>query len=91
MIFSFLINCNKGSDLNFRFLDRLVSTLEEKKHHEAKLKEGLKDLTIRRMELQNSLSSSWPKQVSSFLIQRTLFVLLMVLCFIQCSYVRFSG
>lgn len=45
-----------------RFLDRLVKTLEEKKHHEIKLKEGLKDLAIRRMELQNSLSSSWPKQ-----------------------------
>ncbi|KAA8517004.1 hypothetical protein F0562_017178 [Nyssa sinensis] len=45
-----------------RFLDRLVSTLEEKKHHEVKLKEGLKDLSIKRMELQNSLSSSWPKQ-----------------------------
>ncbi|KAL7600390.1 hypothetical protein Lser_V15G26358 [Lactuca serriola] len=45
-----------------RFLERLVSTLEEKKHHEAKLKEGLKDLAIKRMELQNSLSSVWPKQ-----------------------------
>ncbi|KAL3533895.1 hypothetical protein ACH5RR_007416 [Cinchona calisaya] len=45
-----------------RFLDRLVNTLEEKKRHEFKLKEGLKDLAIRRMELQNSLSSSWPKQ-----------------------------
>ncbi|XP_027071246.2 CDK5RAP3 protein homolog isoform X1 [Coffea arabica] len=45
-----------------RFLDRLVKTLEEKKHHEIKLKEGLKDLAIRRMELQNLLSSSWPKQ-----------------------------
>lgn len=48
----------------FRFLDSLVKTLEEKKHHEMKLKEGLKDLAIRRMELQNALSSSWPKQVS---------------------------
>ncbi|CDP20022.1 unnamed protein product [Coffea canephora] len=45
-----------------RFLDRLVKTLEEKKYHEIKLKEGLKDLAIRRMELQNLLSSSWPKQ-----------------------------
>ncbi|XP_027173193.1 CDK5RAP3-like protein isoform X2 [Coffea eugenioides] len=45
-----------------RFLDRLVKTLEDKKHHEIKLKEGLKDLAIRRMELQNLLSSSWPKQ-----------------------------
>ncbi|OMO63080.1 hypothetical protein CCACVL1_22495 [Corchorus capsularis] len=45
-----------------RFLDRLVSTLEEKKHHEVKLKEGLKDVAAKRMELQNSLSSSWPKQ-----------------------------
>ncbi|GMP84391.1 hypothetical protein CsSME_00037942 [Camellia sinensis var. sinensis] len=50
-----------------RFLDRLVSTLEEKKHHEVKLKEGLKDLSAKRMELQNSLTSLWPKQVSSFL------------------------
>ncbi|KAF5750690.1 CDK5RAP3-like protein [Tripterygium wilfordii] len=45
-----------------RFLDRLVSSIEEKKHHEVKLKEGLKDLAFKRMELQNSLSSSWPKQ-----------------------------
>ncbi|XP_030457874.2 CDK5RAP3-like protein [Syzygium oleosum] len=45
-----------------RFLDRLVSSLEEKKHHEAKLKEGLKDVAAKHMELQNSLSSSWPKQ-----------------------------
>ncbi|KAI7995313.1 hypothetical protein LOK49_LG11G02740 [Camellia lanceoleosa] len=43
------------------FLDRLVSTLEEKKHHEVKLKEGLKDLSAKRMELQNSLTSLWPK------------------------------
>lgn len=48
----------------FRFLDRLVNSLEEKKHHEVKLKEGLKDLATKRMELQNSLSSLWPKQVS---------------------------
>lgn len=45
-----------------RFLDRLVSTLEEKKHHEVKLRESLNDLSVRRMELQNALSSSWPKQ-----------------------------
>ncbi|KAI7997870.1 Ribosomal RNA small subunit methyltransferase I [Camellia lanceoleosa] len=45
-----------------RFLDRLVSTLEEKKHHQVKLKEGLKDLSAKRMELQNSLTSLWPKQ-----------------------------
>lgn len=53
--------------LNIRFLDRLVTTLEEKKQHESKLKEGLKDLYAKRLELQNSLSSSWPKQVSSML------------------------
>ncbi|KAJ4705594.1 CDK5RAP3-like protein [Melia azedarach] len=45
-----------------RYLDRLVAALEEKKHHEVKLKDGLKDVASRRMELQNSLSSSWPKQ-----------------------------
>ncbi|KAI8558932.1 hypothetical protein RHMOL_Rhmol04G0134500 [Rhododendron molle] len=49
-------------DRNFRFQDRLVSTLEEKKLHEVKLKEGLKDLAVKRMELQNSLTSLWPKQ-----------------------------
>lgn len=49
---------------DFRFLDRLVSTLEEKKHHEVKLRDSLNDLSVRRMELQNVLSSSWPKQVS---------------------------
>lgn len=57
-----------GFDVNFRFLDRLVTTLEEKKHHEVKLKEGLKDLATKRMELHNSLASSWPKQVSPCLI-----------------------
>ncbi|CAH9105604.1 unnamed protein product [Cuscuta epithymum] len=45
-----------------RFLERMVNTLEEKKWHEVKLKEGLKDLASKHMELQNSLSSSWPKQ-----------------------------
>lgn len=45
-----------------RYLDRLVTALEAKKHHEVKLKEGLKDLASKRMELQNALSSSWPKQ-----------------------------
>ncbi|KAI5396610.1 hypothetical protein KIW84_062710 [Lathyrus oleraceus] len=45
-----------------QFLDRLVNSLEEKKHHEVKLEEGLKDLATKRMELQNSLSSLWPKQ-----------------------------
>jgi len=45
-----------------RFLDRLVKSLEEKKQHEVKLRESLNDLSVRRMELQNSLSSSWPKQ-----------------------------
>ncbi|XP_031129312.1 CDK5RAP3-like protein [Ipomoea triloba] len=45
-----------------RFLERMTNTLEEKKRHEIKLKEGLKDLASKRMELQNSVSSSWPKQ-----------------------------
>ncbi|KAM1109470.1 hypothetical protein ACFX13_009003 [Malus domestica] len=45
-----------------RFLDRLVSSLEEKKHHEVKMKESLNGIAGKRMELQNSLSSSWPKQ-----------------------------
>lgn len=45
-----------------RFLDRLVSTLEEKKHHEVKFRESLKDLAVKRRELQNTLASSWPKQ-----------------------------
>nr|GME01253.1 CDK5RAP3-like protein [Ipomoea batatas] len=40
----------------------MTNTLEEKKRHEIKLKEGLKDLASKRMELQNSVSSSWPKQ-----------------------------
>ena len=51
-------------NFDFRFLERLVSKLEEKKQREVKLKEGLKDLSAKRMELQNSLASSWPKQVS---------------------------
>ncbi|KAG2686965.1 hypothetical protein I3760_09G031500 [Carya illinoinensis] len=45
-----------------RFLERLVTTLEEKKHREVKLKEGLIDLATKRMELHNSLASSWPKK-----------------------------
>lgn len=52
-----------------RFLDRLVSSLEEKKHHEVKLRDGLGDLSVKRMELQNALSSSWPKQVSGSVSQ----------------------
>lgn len=44
-----------------RFLDKMVLTLEEKKQHEVKLRESLNDLPIRRVELQNTLSSSWPK------------------------------
>ncbi|CAA0837466.1 CDK5RAP3-like protein [Striga hermonthica] len=55
-----------------RFLDRLVSTLEEKKHHEMKLKDGLKDLYTKRLELQNSLSSSWPKQEAALVKSREL-------------------
>ncbi|CAL5422092.1 unnamed protein product [Camellia sinensis] len=49
-------------DLFDWFPDRLVSTLEEKKRHEVKLKEGLKDLSAKCMELQNSSTSLWPKQ-----------------------------
>lgn len=55
-----------------RFLDRLVNTLEEKKRQEAKLKDGLKDLSSRRMELQNSMSSSWPKQEAALAQTREL-------------------
>ncbi|XP_076942330.1 CDK5RAP3 protein homolog [Bidens hawaiensis] len=55
-----------------RFLERLVNSLEEKKHHEAKLKDGLKDLAIKRMELQNSLSSVWPKQEAAIAKTREL-------------------
>ncbi|XP_062003140.1 CDK5RAP3-like protein [Rosa rugosa] len=55
-----------------RFLDRLVSSLEEKKHHEVKLKEGLKGLATKRMELHNSLSSSWPKQEAALAKTREL-------------------
>ncbi|KAL4198181.1 hypothetical protein AMTRI_Chr03g138880 [Amborella trichopoda] len=55
-----------------RFLDRLVSTLEQKKSHEVKLKESLKDLSARRMELNNMLSLSWPKQEAMLLKTREL-------------------
>lgn len=55
-----------------RFLDRLVRTLEEKKHHEAKLKDGLKDLSAKRMELQNSMASCWPKQEAALAKTREL-------------------
>ncbi|KAM0978244.1 hypothetical protein ACFX2C_014233 [Malus domestica] len=55
-----------------RFLDRLVSSLEEKKHHEVKLKESLNGIAGKRMELQNSLSSSWPKQEAALTKTREL-------------------
>ncbi|KAJ7976856.1 CDK5RAP3-like protein [Quillaja saponaria] len=55
-----------------RFLDRLVNSLEEKRHLEVKLKEGLKDLASKRMELHNSLSSSWPKQETALAKMREL-------------------
>ncbi|XP_078438671.1 CDK5RAP3 protein homolog [Wolffia australiana] len=55
-----------------RFLDRLVSTLEEKKQHEVKLRKSLNDLAVRRMELQNSLSSTWPKQEAALAKTREL-------------------
>ncbi|KAM7269997.1 hypothetical protein ACFE04_029211 [Oxalis oulophora] len=58
-----------------RFLDRLASQLEEKKHHEVKLKDGLKDLAAKRMELQNSLSSLWPKQEAALSKTRELKIL----------------
>eukprot|EP00252_Welwitschia_mirabilis_P026300 TRINITY_DN8572_c0_g1_i1.p1 TRINITY_DN8572_c0_g1~~TRINITY_DN8572_c0_g1_i1.p1 ORF type:complete len:562 (-),score=126.15 TRINITY_DN8572_c0_g1_i1:198-1883(-) len=45
-----------------RFLERLELSLIQKKQYEAKLLENLKDITKRRMELRNSLSSLWPKQ-----------------------------
>lgn len=55
-----------------RYLDRLVSSLEEKKHHEVKLRESLNDLSVRRMELQNSLASYWPKQETAIAKTREL-------------------
>ncbi|KAL0544559.1 hypothetical protein IC582_019676 [Cucumis melo] len=65
-----LMSSRKTQDLimilnSKRFLERLVSTLEEKKQREVKLKEGLKELAAKRMELQNSLASFWPKQESA--------------------------
>ncbi|XP_010520055.1 PREDICTED: CDK5RAP3-like protein [Tarenaya hassleriana] len=55
-----------------RFLDRLVSELEEKKNREVKLRESLKDVAAKRMELQNSLSSIWPKQEAALTKTREL-------------------
>ncbi|CAH8388740.1 unnamed protein product [Eruca vesicaria subsp. sativa] len=51
---------------------RLVSELEEKKHREVKLRESLKDVGRRRMELQNSLSSIWPIQEAALVKTREL-------------------
>lgn len=48
-----------------------MSTLEEK-NHEVKMKEALKDLEVRRIELQNSLSSFWPKQEAALIKTREL-------------------
>ncbi|KAJ6363322.1 hypothetical protein OIU78_003489 [Salix suchowensis] len=68
-----LLNSKKrrGSEV-LRYLDRLVSALEAKKHHELKLKEGLKDVAAKRMELHNSSSSSWPKQEAALAKTREL-------------------
>nr|CAD1837700.1 unnamed protein product [Ananas comosus var. bracteatus] len=55
-----------------RFLDRLVTTVEEKKHHRVKLQESLNDLSARLMELHNALSSSWPKQEAAIAKTREL-------------------
>ncbi|GMH28366.1 hypothetical protein Nepgr_030209 [Nepenthes gracilis] len=55
-----------------RFLNRFVNTLEEKKHHEVKLKDGLNDLSTKRMELQNAMASSWPKQEAAMAKTREL-------------------
>lgn len=71
-----VILMNLNVQMHLRFLERFVSTLEEKKHHEAKLIEGLKDLASRRMELQNSLSSFWPKQVSFLFTYQRVYMLL---------------
>ncbi|XP_022928746.1 CDK5RAP3-like protein isoform X2 [Cucurbita moschata] len=72
-----LLSSRKTQDLimilnSKRFLERLVSKLEEKKQREVKLKEGLKDLSAKRMELQNSLASSWPKQEAALTKTREL-------------------
>ncbi|XP_057817825.2 CDK5RAP3-like protein [Cryptomeria japonica] len=45
-----------------RFLDRLESSLVQKKQYEVKLLESMKELSKRRMELRDQLSSSWSKQ-----------------------------
>ncbi|KAK8926022.1 CDK5RAP3-like protein [Platanthera zijinensis] len=55
-----------------RFLDRLVSTLEEKKQHEVKLRNSLRDLGVRRRELQNTLASTWSKQEATVVRTREL-------------------
>lgn len=55
-----------------RFLDRLVSTLEEKKQHEVKLRNSLRDLAVRRRELQSTLASTWSKQEAAVVRTREL-------------------
>lgn len=52
-----------------RFLDRLESSLNQKKQYEVKLLGSMQDLSKRRLELRSSLSSSWPKQEAA--ISRT--------------------
>lgn len=52
-----------------RFLDRLESTLNQKKHYEVKLLESMQEVSKRRIELRSSLSSLWPKQEAA--ISRT--------------------
>eukprot|EP00249_Psilotum_nudum_P007274 c20442_g1_i1 orf=228-1967(+) len=45
-----------------RFLDRLVSSLNQKKQQEVKLLESIKDLGQKRIELRNMLTITWAKQ-----------------------------
>lgn len=52
-----------------RFLDRLESSLNQKKQYEVKLLESMHEVSKRRMELRSSLSSLWPKQEAA--ISRT--------------------
>ncbi|KAH9301672.1 hypothetical protein KI387_013255, partial [Taxus chinensis] len=55
-----------------RFLDRLESSLIQKKEYEAKLLESMKELSKRRMELRDQLSSSWSKQEAAITKTRNL-------------------
>ncbi|KAL3686703.1 hypothetical protein R1sor_013012 [Riccia sorocarpa] len=54
---------------SLRYLERLETSLVQKKQNEAKLHQTMKDLINKRLELRNNLTMMWPKQEA--VVERT--------------------